>query len=211
MAPLAESRSPLVRRLARPSLRTLADRIVSVVERATFDECREGLYWYRAAHAIALDVAARIGRDVEHGAGILAALSPSSPWERNVLDAYAIAAEDGAHRFTTYGANVEKAYRIAAGESPDVVLGGRKVRAFYQLILDPEQSGPVCIDRHALAVALGRPLSEEERSAFAKRAALYERFQTAYQRAAERIGTRPHECQATAWVVWRNEVYARPV
>lgn len=211
MAPLSESRSPLVRRLARPSLASMADRIVSIVNRATYEECHEGLYWYRAAHAIAADVGARLSLDVAHGAGILAALSPSSPWERNVLDAYALAAGDGAHRFTTYGANVEKAYRIAAGESPGAVLGGRKVRAFYQLILDPEQCGPVCIDRHALAVAVGRPLSDEERKAFAKSRALYDRFQEAYRRAAAVIGTRPHEAQATAWVAWRNGAESRPV
>lgn len=191
-------------------MRTLVARIVQTVERATVAECAEGLHWYETAHDHAREVGALRALPVSHGAGILAALSPACPWERNLADAYALARGDRHYAYTTYQANVAKATAIAEGENPDTVLGGLKVRAFWSLVSDPRNRESVCIDRHALAVAYGGPLTDAARSTFAGHPRLYARVSEAYRRAAEIVGASPAQTQAVAWVVYRGAI-SRPV
>lgn len=67
-----------------PSARTVIRRIRNMYD-ATPDEVREaGAGWYRNVHeAAAKGVQGRRGLTVEHGAGVIAAVSPNMDWETN--------------------------------------------------------------------------------------------------------------------------------
>jgi hypothetical protein len=180
-----------------PSVR----RVLRVYRAATHAQTSEGLAWYHHAHGVAasLDPA-----DPRRAAGVLAALSPRVSWARNVelaARAYADGRASG-----TLGFSVRAADAILAGADPLSVLNGPKVRAFYTLISDPDDPVTVCVDRHGIDVAVGRRLTDAQRSAWypLTRRDLYEAFADCYRRAARRLGVRPAQVQAVTWVHWRN-------
>jgi hypothetical protein len=177
--------------------------IVRVWEQATEAEIADGVNWYRDAHALALKLDPA---NPNAAAGVIAALSPMMSWGQNVnlaVRAYADGAASGA-----LSGSVAKANRILNGETPEDVLGGNKVRAFYGCIADPS-SDAVCIDRHAFDIAVGRVTNNASRHALGRKGT-YERFAAAYVRAADilskRLGTpvSASEVQAVTWTVWRR-------
>lgn len=138
---------------------------------ATDDEIRRGLRWYAEAHHVAAAIA---GGDAHLGAGMIAVYSPQQAWSANLR----LAAEvlrtrvgiggAGSGVFATT-AQKKAADRLLAGERYDKVLSGPKVLAFAHLI---EHGGNqtsdqphVVIDRHALSVAHGAPLTMAQYSA----------------------------------------------
>lgn len=181
-----------------------ARHIVSVWMQATLTEVDAGLSWYRDAHAIAH---AFSPTDVRKGAGVLAALSPMTPWDRNIMLA-ARAFEDGEASGTLFS-SVAKANRILAGEDPLDVLGGGKVRAFFMCIAEPDNDSSVCIDRHAFDVAVGQITNNNTRGALS-RVGVYDRFAESYKVAAKIIEVEtefsviPSQVQAVTWVTWRR-------
>lgn len=164
---------------------------------------QDGASWYGRARAVAASIDPTA---VDRAAGVIAALSPQTSWEHNVRLArrtYAIGQASGHTRLFCGRANA--IYRD--GVAPLSVLGGRKVRAFYTLISDPTDRTTVCVDRHAVAVAVGRTLSDRERKIL-ERAGVYDAVSDAYRAAAEALGIPAHAVQATTWLQWRYETAA---
>lgn len=173
--------------------------VLAVFRRANEDVLNEGMRWYREAFELAkqLDPA-----NPHRAAGIIAAVSPMTPWVRNKQLAIRCF-EEGGLSDGTLSRNRIKANRILAGEAPLDVLSGNKVRAFYQgIVNDPEAA--VCIDRHAFDIAIGRITNDAARGVL-KSDRVYREFETVYVRAAKRLGVTPTECQATTWTQWRIE------
>lgn len=118
------------------------DRILKTFNRATEREYLEGLEWYPKAKEFALS----LNPDILKSAGVIAALSPRQHWETNMNGAKKIFRDLNNHSSImpvvagTYS-NVEKAWRIAQGEDPRVVLKSSnpnryfKVRRFFENIL----------------------------------------------------------------------------
>lgn len=178
-------------------------RIVDVWRQATVSELVEGMEWYRDAHALAVELSPN---DPAQAAGVLAALSPMMSWGQNVVlgvRAYTDGKASGA-----LFSNVAKANRILAGERPEDVLGGDKVRAFYGAIADPA-SDAVVVDRHAFDIAVGRVTNNESRQALSRKG-VYDSFARAYVRAAKAIAAETgmdvsaSQVQAVTWTVWRR-------
>lgn len=177
------------------------ENIVDVWNRASDQRKIDGALWY--------DDARQIGRDLDEtfklasgsGAGILAALSPSTAWTVNVSEAWALC-ENGWSRRQSKANNL-KALSIRDGASPDEILGGNKVRAFYACIVDNDQKR-ACIDRHAVSVYVGRHVTDAEQKGLA-RVGVYDRIAEAYQTAADQIGVSVEVVQAVTWVQWRAE------
>lgn len=167
---------------------------------ATDDQVRQGRDWYRTAH----DTAAMLADgDVKVGAGLLAALSPQTPWWMNVelaCDAY----DQGvARRHTTDSCS--KANRILAGIDPEEVLPmQRKTGQFYRCILNPTDPVAVCIDRHAYDIAVGVPLGDWNRGLSAH--GRYNLLAHSYWEASQRLGELPSVVQAATWVTWRDSL-----
>lgn len=177
-------------------------RNVLAVWNATSDDDKSaGAQWYQTAR--------KLGKSLDHefklrpnsGAGIIAALSPSMSWENNQIEARSLIVA-GWSRLQS-AANNHKALRIKAGANPLDVLGGNKVRAFYACIVDADDKR-ACIDRHAVAVYMGRHISDREQKGL-ERVGIYDRIANAYQRVADMFGVAVEVVQATVWTAWRSE------
>lgn len=177
----------------------LARHITYVWGQATETEREEGLTWYRSAHRLAR---ALCPEDVSRGAAVIAALSPLAQWERNME--LAVKAFDGRH-LSCLSRNAVKAQRIVAGEDPGDVLKGDKVRAFWKAITDPDDPDSVVVDRHAVEIAVGKVMTDDERDKYLEPKGGYAALCERYRLAAELIGgVSPVDVQAVTWVVWRR-------
>ena len=72
-------------------------------------------------------------------------------------------------------------------------------------ILDPAFCQLVCIDRHAVAVALGRPVSPTAQT-YLQRKGSYDKVAQCYRIAAAEVGILPSQMQAITWLQWRKEI-----
>lgn len=172
--------------------------IVNVYRSASEEQLQAGRSWYRIAHQIA-DM--MTDGDTRMGAGLLAALSPQTPWWLNVelaSDAY----ESGTPA-RHLGDALSKANRILAGIDPANVLPmQRKTGHFYRCILNPTDPDAVCVDRHAHDVAVGERYGGRNRGLDAK--GRYNLIADCYRSAAEILGELPQTVQAVTWTVWRE-------
>jgi len=188
-----------VKRERIPDLVGSVANILKVFDKATPRQIEEGVAWYPEGNRIARDIGEG---NIELGAGILAALSPRVKWSENISAAY----EVKLHGFITtqLGANVRKAVQIRSGARPLDVLGGKKVRAFYQAILRPGDQNPTAvIDRHAVSVWVGKSQTDKQIKLL-QRVGVYEQIATAYSDAAVLRGVSTHTMQAVTWVAWRE-------
>lgn len=182
------------------------ERIRAVYGQATDQEVRAGLLWYECARMEAETLAQAHGVTVRTAVGIVAALSPGCPWDRNIpLAATMLATGDCAH---PYGDAIRKARRILNGEDPTHVLKGRKVRSFYHNILYPATSQAVTIDRHALAIVTATEQGKRGASVidykWLKRPGAYQMVAACYRTVARELDMLPSELQAITWLVWRR-------
>jgi hypothetical protein len=187
--------------------------ILAVFFSASEAEVQEGKAWYSTAFDTANAIACRYDLTIDAVAAIIAALSPNNRWHRNVADAEAlirvhcIGGDIDAIKVSTYGGNKKKAIRILNGEAPLDVLGGYKVRAFYNCIAS-FRSCDVCVDGHAFAIWTGQRITTTKTPKIS--AKLYAEISEDYRRAANVINAVTGSCytasqvQAITWVVWRN-------
>lgn len=175
------------------------DNILSVFSQATAEEIERGKGWYPSAHA----EACKLHPDPRIACSIVSVLSPGLRWERNIDAARRVINGDSLDGIgLRWYANVRKALRILGGEAPETVLGGNKVRSFYQCILFPLNPLFVCVDGHGYAVWKGERVSLMDTPNLTDK--LYHRIAYAYTAAADRVGLLPLEVQAITWCVWRR-------
>lgn len=190
--------------------------ILSVWYRSNDLDRQQGMDWYYNANVIASKLASRYRTTTSVVCGVIAALSPGCTWERNIEYAeralinhsMGMTANDSLN-IGSYGkANMRKAWRIMNGDDALDVLGGNKVRAFYTLLNDPLNSTVCCIDRHAVGIAVGKPVGDKF-SKYTSTDKKYNALANEYARIALELGIMPHQLQAVTWVTWRrinNEV-----
>lgn len=183
----------------------MVERILDCVGRADDMTFTYGLGWYQRAHDICQDMADRYGLPLETVVGVMAVLSPSCGWGRNVvLTESMLATGDCSH---PHGQYIEYARRILGGESLDeVVKVGRKVRNFYRCIMRPDANGPCTVDRHAVVLATG--LAFADLNGFLDRIGVYQTVAAAYRTAGRRLGLSAAQVQAVAWTQHRIETGA---
>lgn len=206
------------RNIAEAQFKDHVTNIIGKYREASPEFLKGGHEWYDKANEIANKIG---GGDTRRGAGIIAALSPLTDWDRNIRDANELI-KTGTVQSALLPANVEKARRIHLGEDPEKVLGGNKVTNFFHNINDPSSPHAVTIDRHAYDIAMGRPFigqgkgkkAEEPRQTGTMSQDLglsslgrYKHFVRAYQSAAGELGVDlPHRVQATTWVTHRGAI-----
>jgi hypothetical protein len=186
--------------------------IVAVFFQANEAERCEGLGWYDRAQQVARRIAETNDEICFRAvAGVIAALSPNNRWERNVTDAEALikvfthGGDCDALKVSTFGKNKAKAIAILKGADPLDVLGGNKVRAFYQCILGYDA---VCVDGHAYSIWLGQRIPTSKTPSISDK--LYVKIAEDYRLATSLINTitgdsyLPYQIQAITWVAWRN-------
>lgn len=221
--------------------------IVDMWDHATDDEKASGKRWYPDAHLVAKSIATlapvRKGKkssdpDARHpqgdahlGAGMLALYSPQTPWAANMHNA-ARALHEGrgiggkGSGIMASDAQRKSADRVLGGTHYNDVLNGPKIRDFAHLIEHggdehpvghPEYQAHVVVDRHALSVAIGKRLTDEEYSTAPVRGAArrkdgsipragYDHVVGAYRQAAQQISqqegeqVQAHQVQAATWL-----------
>lgn len=176
-------------------------RLIRLYESATDEELAYGLSWYGQANDRARELADEFGYTTRQVAGVIAALSPQTSWPEN-LKRVRMLLETG----DTYGFKLGRGRAqsiLADVADPDEILGGPKVRAFFDNIVDPLNSTAVTIDTHAYSAAAGQVTTERMRKVL-DRQGEYDRIADMYRSAARYLGVAPHVVQAVVWVVWRN-------
>lgn len=194
--------------------------ILAVFFSANAAERLKGERWYADALAFCLNVAQSTGLPVSSVAGVVAALSPNNRWARNQTDAerlcrafsHGTIGDAAAVKVGTFNGNKDKALQILAGSEPLDVLGGLKVRAFYNCILG---NPAVCVDGHAYAIYMGQYIPTTSTPKISPK--LYSSISAAYGQAAQTINSvtgssySAAQIQAITWSVWqriRREVKA---
>jgi hypothetical protein len=176
--------------------------ILKVYALATPEELVAGATWYRDAQNLADSLAHtadhRPAATRNMVAGVIAALSPLTPWDRN--KELAIRAIVDHEATGTLGNSVRAANRILAGEPVLDVLKSDKVRNFYLSILG--DSDAVCIDRHAWEVFEGKRYTNKGRPSVTPKR--YREAADAYREAAQGTGYSATALQAITWLVWRR-------
>lgn len=177
-----------------------------------FDKIKDpDIKWYRNANKWAVAASGASGHDLNVVCAVIAALSPGCVWERNQEDAVGLLWGVSGYKPMTYPANIRKAKRIVAlnGQSEAEVLAtlrpykwtGQKSYAFYHNLRYPLKDEHVTVDRHAIAIALGRVPQLFERKINQSQ---YDRYSDAYREVASKVGLRVQELQAATWVHWRE-------
>jgi hypothetical protein len=176
--------------------------------------------WYPDAHLVSTAIG---GGDSAFGAGMLSAYSPLTRWPLNLFNACR-SIHEGRPLGTQKGdgailpTHTAAARRLLAGEHHSQVFSSptaNKTRAFAHLIdhggNKPEDLGTnravVCVDRHALSVAMGRRVTDAEFSAAPIGKRRYynhvaDKYRTAAQEISQETGTPigPEVIQAGTWM-----------
>jgi len=187
--------------------------ILAVFFKATDLETINGAKWYSDANEAAQIMALRYGVTLETASGVIAALSPNNRWERNLTDAdsmiraYSAGGHDAANsiKVGTYNANKIKALNILLGDDCLQILGGLKVRAFYDCIIGGDS---VCIDGHAYAIWTGGYIPTTKTPKITPK--LYKAISADYRLAAATINSilqseySAAQIQAITWLTWRR-------
>ena len=161
--------------------------------------------WYQEAHNFGTDVASLFDIPVSKVLGIVSVLSPLKEWNNNKkLAIEFISSGDCGHMKN----NKRKARDILALDVDSAleynilkIINGQKTTAFYLNMMYPNRSDYVTIDRHAVAIAIGRNATENEQVLTGRQ---YTFLRDCYVDVAESIGLAPLHLQSITWQTWKR-------
>ena len=176
--------------------------------RATKDEIKQGLVWYKDAMDFAKQLSTDYGVRGEVAAGVISALSPNNRWERNKYDAVQVlmAVRDNVPmddvRVCTYDANKAKAFAIAKGDRK-ILTSSPKTYAFARNVGEND-SNFVTIDKwHLRACQTSSKKSKTCRESVTPKQ--YRIIQEETVKVAKEMGVKAYQFQAIVWVTIRNQ------
>ena len=168
--------------------------------------------WYREANVFGSQVSeflsgfSRLSVSKRQVLGIVSALSPLKEWSKNKeLAVDLIMSGDCGHMQR----NKQKALDILAlkddtGVNIDQqildILNGDKTKNFYLNMVYPNGGG-VTVDRHAIAIAIGRTATDKEQSISS---AVYTFIEECYIMTSETLGLTPLHLQSITWQAWKR-------
>lgn len=182
-----------------------------VFKQATQEELQHGLTWYADAQAACQKMADTYELPLCIVVGVVAALSPTNRWERNLIDADNMLATFTSGGYVeetapcTYKAMRDKAWLILSngvGQDVDTIaktLNGPKITDFFLCIMGAD----VCvIDGHAWCIASADRRTMQEVPSIGKK--LRTELQAAYSKAGKKHKMTAFQMQATTWVAWKR-------
>jgi hypothetical protein len=124
---------------------------------------KSGMHWYYSANEFCKKVSEQYSLPIETVCAVVSSLSPGTNWEQNKKDSVNLIesfyGNDRKFKFTTYGQNVLKAYKILEQKAkPETFFNlktGAKTFNFFFNLWQPENPEFVTIDRHASTIATG--------------------------------------------------------
>lgn len=182
--------------------------ILKLMERASSTDITEGRVAYYRYNEVMRRFAAHYGYPLERTAACFVSLSPSNSYEGNlrslasVLQAHRDGALPESAPVTTFHHCRARAWTYLEGEDFLQKTEGKKIRSFYQNILNPLDPFPVTVDGHALNIY--RDIKVPLRAAAVLKWD-YEEIADAYREVARRLRLQAHQVQAIAWYAWKRE------
>lgn len=178
---------------------TVTNSIESVLLEASPATIRDGVDWYPSAADVCQDIARRHGLPLEAVGGIVAALSPRTPWARNLEGAESCARGSLTGGFLSRSVNAANAIREGAPVTD--ILHGPKTLAFARNIIG--DMGPVTVDVWAWRVAMG----DDANVSLLGRKGVYDALSAAYWIVGNRYGMNGCEVQAATWCQRRGNAH----
>lgn len=176
--------------------------IDNVIRNATPSQISRGIRWYSWYQHECIRT---IGLVLESSVGIASAWSVQrSP--ANALRQIVAYLNDG--RIGHFGRIIGQVEAIRNGADPLEILTGDKVRSFYACLLDPENPSDVAIDGHAWCAYIGERIATSSVRVPKAGSARHNACKDAYRIVADRHDLTPSQCQAIAWVAWRETYQA---
>ena len=184
--------------------------ILACFDQVTSEELLHGKTWYSTAKDNCQAMADLYELPLRIVVGVVAALSPTNKWERNLVDANDMIktfVEGGYVEDTTpctYKAMRDKAWSILERHPQnewdvETILKGPKITDFFWCIMGFNNC---VIDGHAWCIANADRRTLQEVPNIGKR--LREELQSAYLVAGNKHGLTAYEMQAATWVAWKR-------
>jgi hypothetical protein len=168
--------------------------------------------WYQEAHDFGIEVSEMFeGVSKRQVLGIISALSPLKEWNKNKeLAVDLISTGTCGHM----GRNIQKGRDILAIKGSNYrecdsmvldfkirkILNGEKTKAFYTNMVYPSGKG-VTVDRHAIAIAIGRTATDKEQSISKQ---VYTFIENCYIMTSETLNLAPLHLQSITWQTWKR-------
>lgn len=167
-----------------------------------YNQATDATNWYIDANKYAKDLSILTGYPVIKICGVIAALSPLKSWDENKIIAKSFLT-GGKAKHTKVMVNKAKDILAGSGEIEEIcnILNGNKITSFFINLYLPAKKDNVTIDRHALAVILGRNIKDNEAQITKKQ---YEFFEDCYKIAAAKVNVNPNYMQSAVWEKWRE-------
>ena len=180
--------------------KTVTDNIIRVYNDTTFDF---DTTWYAEANKLTEDLSRRFKLTKLQVAGIIASLSPLKSWNENKVIAESFC-RNGRGKHTKAMINKARAIKQYNGsferEFILTTLNGNKISNFFLNIAYPNEMKAVTIDRHAIAIGLGRNIIEGEQKMTTLQ---YNFFLSCYVDAGAKLNILPNQVQSITWEKWR--------
>jgi len=172
--------------------------IIRVLNQSTAKENND---WYQNANTWCQQVALKYNVPFDSVAGVVASLSPRKEWQLNKRIAIELIETGDCGQIKVFVNKAKDCLEVTGDSKILSVLNGPKIKSFYLNIKYPGASDNVTIDRHAIAVALGRTASDSEQALSEKQ---YQFFKDCYIWTAETLGLKPLMLQAITWETWKR-------
>jgi len=168
--------------------------------------------WYQEAHDFGIEVSEMFeGVSKRQVLGIISALSPLKEWNKNKELAVDLISTGNAGHMKR---NVQKGRDILAIKGSNYrecdsmvldfkirkILNGEKTKAFYTNMVYPSGKG-VTVDRHAIAIAIGRTATDKEQSISKQ---VYTFIENCYIMTSETLNLAPLHLQSITWQTWKR-------
>jgi len=173
--------------------------------------------WYQEAHDFGIEVSEMFDNVSKRQVlGIISALSPLKEWNKNKELAVDLILTGNAGHMKR---NVQKARDILSipdnlnsTDSPitnnylldleiKTILNGEKTKRFYDNMVYPKRSDGVTVDRHAIAIAIGRTATNKEQVISKD---VYTFIEKCYIMTAETLNLAPLHLQSITWQTWKR-------
>jgi len=189
---------------------TYLQNILSVYNQADDVERASGMNWYANANNTAQFIADTHELPLRIVVGVIAALSPTNKWGRNIHDADHMCSTFVSGGYVedttpcTYKPMRDKAWSILTDMPEDdiamcSILNGPKITDFYMCIMGHDTC---VIDGHAWCIANDDRRTMQEVPFIGKK--LRAELQDAYRVAGNAVGISAYQMQAITWVTWRR-------
>ena len=168
--------------------------------------------WYQEAHDFGCDVSVMFkGVPKRKVLGIVSALSPLKEWNKNkelAVDLISTGTcghmsrniQKGRDILAIKGSNYRECDSMVLDFKIRKILNGEKTKAFYTNMTYPSGKG-VTVDRHAIAIAIGRTATDKEQSISKQ---VYTFIENCYIMTSETLNLAPLHLQSITWQTWKR-------